>query len=85
MPGYIAKTLHKFQPQTSKQPQYAPHDWPAPAYGSRVQYSQKETDLPTLDPAGTQIFQSIAGTLLYYPGAFNPTIIPALNDISTQQ
>ena len=85
MPVYIAKALHKFQHPTPKRPQHAPHEWTAPAYGSRVQCAQTKPDLPTLDPAGTKIVQSVTGTLLYYSRSVDPTIILALNDISAQQ
>ena len=54
MPGYITKSLHKFQHPTTKQPQHAPHDWTAPAYGSRVQCAHTEPYQPTLEPVGTQ-------------------------------
>ena len=83
MPGYITKYLHKFQHPTPKKPEHAPGDWTAPAYGSRVQCTQTEPYLPTLDPVGTQQFQSITGTLLYYSQAVNTTMLPALNKIST--
>ena len=85
MPGYIAKPLHNFQHSTHKIPHNPPHEWTAPAYGSIVQYVQTEPDLQTLDPVGTQRFQSIAGTFLYYSRAVNPTILPVLNKIFTQQ
>ena len=85
MPVYIAKSLHNFQHPTHKQPQHAPHDWTAPDYVSIVQYALTEPDLPTLYPYGTQIVQYIAGTLLYYSQAVNPTMIPTLNDTYTQQ
>ena len=85
MPGYITKSLHKFQHPTPKRSQHSLHDWTAPAYGSRVQYSQKEPDLPTLDPYGTQLVQSITCTLLYYSLEVYPTMLPNLNKISMQQ
>ena len=79
IPGYITKALHQFQHPTPKQPQHAPHYWTAPAYGSIVQYSQTELDLPTLYPVGTQRVQSITVTLLYYYRAVYPTMLSALN------
>ena len=54
MPGYVAKSLHKFQYTQPKRPQNDPHDWTVPSYGSKVQYAQTKPDLPTLDPSGTQ-------------------------------
>ena len=84
MPGYNKKSLHRFQHPTPKWYQHAPHDWTAPVYdGSRFQYSQTEPDLPTLYPVGTQQFHSTTGTLLYYSWSVDPTMLPALNKIST--
>ena len=85
MPGYILVALHKYQHPTPKRPKHAPHNWTAPAYGSRVQYTKTEPYLPTLDPVGTQRVESIAGTLLYYSRAVGLTILPDLNEISMQQ
>ena len=85
MPGYIAKDLQKFQHPTPKIPQNAPHDWTDPNYVSRRQYTQTESDLPTLDLVGTQWVQSIMGTLLYYFRVADPTMLPELNNIFTQQ
>ena len=85
IPGYTKKSLHKFQHPTHKRPQHAPHECTALSYGLRVQYTHTEPDLPTLDPVGTQRVQSITGTLLYYSQAVNPTMLPALNKIYTQQ
>ena len=47
IPGYITKSLHKFQHPTPKRPQHAPHDCTAPAYGSRFQFPQTEPDITT--------------------------------------
>ena len=54
MPGYITKALDKFQHITPTQPQYVPQDWNAPAYGSRVQCDQTQSEVPNLDLVGKQ-------------------------------
>jgi hypothetical protein len=52
---------------------------------SPPQYAKEPTKLPTLDKVGTQCVQGINGTLLYYTRAVDPTMLPALNEISSQQ
>ena len=85
MTRYFGKSLHKFHHPQPKRPQNSSHDWTIPAYGSKFQYTQTKLDLLSLEPSGTQQVQSIAGTLLYYSRAVRHTMIPALNNIYTQQ
>ena len=85
MPGYIKKALHKFQHPEPNKPQHAPHYCTVPAYVSKVQYDQIKPGLSTLDPYGTQWVQYIAGNLLQYYQEVEPTMISALNKISTRQ
>jgi hypothetical protein len=85
MPGYIKNTLHKFQHHQPIKAQHAPHDWVRPTYGAKVQYAKNPTNLSILDKIGTQRVQAINGTLLYYARAVEPTMLPALNEISSQQ
>ena len=66
IPGYIAKTLHKFQHPLSTKPQYAPHAWNHPVYGAARQYAPDEDETPKLTLATVTRVQEIVGTLLYY-------------------
>ena len=85
MPGYIAKSLHKFQHPTPKKPQYAPHAWLAPTYGQKVQYALPQDTLPVLDGKGTKRVQSITSTFQYYTKGIDPTIIVGVNKLASQQ
>ena len=40
---------------------------------------------PVVDEIDTKYVQSVVGALLYYARAINPTILPALSSIATQQ
>ena len=84
MPLYIPRALKRFNHPHPKRPQYAPHKWTKPVYGSKVQYAPTD-DTPLLGPNDTQLVQSINGTMLFYGRAVEPTILPACNEISTQQ
>jgi hypothetical protein len=85
MSKYIPTVLHCFQHQKPTKPCYAPHEWTLPAYGQRVQFPTKPDESPFLDKKQTQEVQSITGSLLYYSRAVDPTMLPALNEIATQQ
>jgi hypothetical protein len=75
MPGYVANALHKFQHPTPIKAQDAPHNWTQPVYGSKVQYAAKEDDSDLLEPKTITLIQQIAGTLLYYAMAVDPTML----------
>ena len=85
MPGYIAKTLHKFQRPTPKKPQYAPHAWINPTYGQTVQYELPPETLPLLDKKGTKRVKSTTGTFQYYTKGIDLTMIVAVNEVAYQQ
>jgi hypothetical protein len=85
MPDYIQDVLKKFQHPKPKVPCHASHEWTLPAYGKRVQYTQKPDDSPLLNKKETTEIQSITGSILYYARAVDPTMLPALNKITTQQ
>ena len=85
MPNYVTKKLQNFQHPTPTKPQYAPHVWNKPAYGKQTQYAPEPDRTNFLDAKRTKLVQSIVGAFLYYARAMDPTILPALNEISTQQ
>jgi hypothetical protein len=82
MPNYILKVLVKFQHTTPKSPQRQLY-MPIP-YGADVQRVDVDTSAP-LSPNAIKYAQDIIGRLLYYGRAVNPTLITALNSITTQQ
>jgi hypothetical protein len=65
-------------------PLNAPHQWAKPVYGQKVQYANTDTS-SLLDKKETPRVQSVSGTFLYYARAVDPTILPALNEISNNQ
>jgi hypothetical protein len=52
MPGYIAKTLERFQHPNPTRPQHSPHDWQAPQYGAHTQLTDPIDTSPPLPPSG---------------------------------
>jgi hypothetical protein len=86
MPGYVYRALAKFNHPPPLRKQHAPHRWVEPAYGSKqAQLPTPESTAPPLDKAGTTKVQSISGTFLYYGRGVDPCILPALNEIASEQ
>jgi hypothetical protein len=48
MPGYIERTLHRFQHEAPTRPQHSPHSWIAPKYGAATQEAIEEDTSPPL-------------------------------------
>ena len=84
MPNYVTKQLHRYQHPKPDCPQFAPHHWSLPSYGKQPQLLQINKST-TLDKTQTRLIQSISGAFLYYGRAVDPTILPALTDISSAQ
>ena len=86
MPGYVKEALHKFQHLPPSRKCHAPHQWTKPAYGQIIQYAKEPDDSERLTAKDdiTRI-QSIVGTFLYYARAIESPLLPALNEIGTQQ
>ena len=87
MPRYVPNLLERLQHQHPASPQYSPHDYVPIKYsvkGDR-QYMQKPDDSALLDQKETKWVQSGVGGLLYYGRALDNTILPALNQIGTEQ
>ena len=85
MPGYIQTMLKKFFHTPPAKHQAQPHEWIPPKYGQKVQYSHEPAPSPALNAKETTRIQQIVGTLLYYAKAVDPTMLPAINDIGSQQ
>jgi hypothetical protein len=86
MPDYVASALARFKHPKPTRPQHAPHLWSEPAYGSRKpQRPTLPSTAPPLDKHGTKRIQSVSGTFLYYGRACDPCILPALNELASEQ
>lgn len=85
MPGYLHRLFDRLKHKLPKRPVFHPHDYTTPAYGKRRQYAQDPDMTPPLEKEGTTFVQSTVGSLLYYGRATDSTMLPALNEISTQQ
>ena len=86
-PHYVKDTLRRFQHDTNKSPQHSPHEHTAIKYGTKGQrqYATSPDTSPLLDKKDTKFVQSVTGSFLYYARAIDSTMLPALNDIASQQ
>jgi hypothetical protein len=85
MPGYIKAAFHKFQHPTPTRPANAPHTWNPPIYGANTQYIVAQKDIPPLTQKDITRIQQLAGTLLYYARAVDPTLILPVNILTSNQ
>jgi hypothetical protein len=85
MPGYVPRALKRFEHPPPRPPQHVPHKWLTPVYGfSKPQTATIESQATPLAADGTTHIQQISGTFLYYSDV-DYCILPALNEISSQQ
>ena len=85
MPGYLDKAFVRFKHDKPMKIQNSPYPHVPPSYGAKIQYVEDEHDSPLLSKEDTKYIQAVTGTLLYYARAVDPTILPALSAIATEQ
>ena len=85
LPGYIGKLLHRLAHNRPLRPVHAPHKWNKPIFGRHVQRGTPTDTSPLLPQEEIKLVQSIIGALLYYTRAVDPSMYPALNEISITQ
>jgi hypothetical protein len=85
MPGYVAKSLERFQQIPPHRPEHSPHAWTKPIYGTHPQLTSPVDDTDLLPPSELTRIQEITGTLLFYARAIDSTMLVALGTIASNQ
>ena len=85
MPGYIHKHFTRLAHPSPRKPCHTPHTWSHPVFGRHIQSGTASDTSPLLPNKDIKTIQSIVGVLLYYTWAVDPSIYPALNEVSTNQ
>ena len=85
MPGYIEKLLKRLTHPKPLPPVHAPHQLNKPVFGWHIQTGTDDDTVPNLPTKEIKVIQSIIGALLYYTRAVDPSIYPALNEVSLLQ
>jgi hypothetical protein len=85
MPGYVERALQRFAHTPNPGvPSNSPHQYQAPTFGQKIQYSTPAADLsPPLDAQHKTSIQEIIGVFLYCARAVNNTMLPALGSTAT--
>jgi hypothetical protein len=84
MHGYVTNVLNKFQHDTPKHPQHTPSKYVTPIYCAKTQYANRD-ETPLLSAKQFTNIQNIAGSVLFYARAVDPTVLMPLNDLSIEQ
>jgi hypothetical protein len=69
------------RPQTSE---HTPSQYITPVYGAKTQYTMNDKT-PPLMAQQCRTIQKVAGSVVYYANAVDPTVLMPLNDIITEQ
>jgi hypothetical protein len=85
MPGYVEKSLERFNHNTPSKPQHSPFPHTPPQYGAKLQYAKDDNATPTLGADNKKFIQQATRTLLYYVRVVDPMILTALSAIAAQQ
>jgi hypothetical protein len=85
MPGYIKADLNTLQHPTPPRPDNATHICNPPVYGAKTQYIEAQRDSSPLTQKDVIRIQQLAGTLLYYARAVDPTLILPVNVLASEQ
>ena len=85
VPGFVKKSLGKFQHPVPTKPQHAPAKAAPVEYGLKVQKKTPEDTSPELSPEGIKKIQDIVGTFAWYSRATDPTMAQTLSSIASRQ
>jgi hypothetical protein len=85
MPGYVTKSLQRFEQQYPEKPQHAPHAAKPIKYGEKIQYTDLPDTSPPIAPDRVKPLQQIVGTFLYSARAIDSTMLVALGTPASQQ
>jgi hypothetical protein len=86
MPGYIINQLQKYKHAIPAKPQHCPYTpQPACQYSSEVQQLLPIDTSPPLSDADIKHIQQVIGSILYYEGAIDLTVLMALSTIASKQ
>ena len=85
MPGYIEKIILKYFGNQPHLPTKTPYKYNTPFYDGGTQYVKDSDTSEALNKENTTRIQAILGSLLYYARAIEHPMLPALNELATEQ
>jgi hypothetical protein len=76
MPHYVKKALLCFHHQSPGKPQHSPHQWNAPIYGAKTQFTTPtDPNFTQLTPKEKTYVQEVIGTFLFYAQAIDSNML----------
>ena len=78
MPGYIERTLKRFQHSPARTPEHSPHPWQRPNYGAKPQFAALPDPTPAIDAADNLLILEGLSNLLFYFRAIDSTLLAAI-------
>ena len=85
VPGFVKKSLNKYQHPILAKPQHTPAKATPINYGAKTQEPTPKETLPILSPEGIRKIQDIVGTFAWYSSATDPTMAQTLSSIAGRQ
>jgi hypothetical protein len=85
MPGYIIKQLQKYKRAIPAKPQHCPYTPQPCQYSSKAQQLLPIDTSPPLSDADIKHIQQVIGSILYYEGAIDLTVLMAVSTITSKQ
>ena len=84
IPNHVPKALARFRPHSNSFAK-SPGTYVPPVYGTRTQYVEAQPPDDTLPAQETKFIQEVVGSFLYYARAVDPSMLPAITSISSEQ
>jgi hypothetical protein len=84
MPGYITKLLQNYKHRIPPKPQHCPYSPSPKQYGAKAQALIPINIFSKLSPKEIKEIQQIIGSILYYAGAVDITVLMALSSIGIE-
>jgi hypothetical protein len=85
MPKYVNKGLKKFLHPPPEKPQHSPFPVAERKYGKAAQEARPPDDSPKVAEDVRTRLQQVVGTFLYYARAVDPTLLPGLSTLASEQ
>jgi hypothetical protein len=85
MLGYVVKQLQRYKHNSPSHPHHCPY-YPQPKqYGSSAQCPIPPNTSPPLSNDNIKNVQQVVGSILFYAGAFDLTVLMALSSVASKQ
>ena len=85
IPGYVLKSMHKYQHKNTSRPEHQPHQYNPTEYGNNIQYLEAADATPPFDKDETKELMVIVGSLLFLGRAIGNNLLTSLSNLATEK